>query len=246
MESFNWQISKDYADVLELDVHLSKDSKIIVNHDAILERTFPGRKETVESLSAAELKKIGIPTLEDVLRQCVSSKKIVLIEIKPRKFSLLSASSELYPLENSLVSLIEAYEKKGVRCMVQSFFKDYLTKILKLNPRIECHLLAIAHVPTCCCGISLHFGSELFSIWRRNDLAALKREGISALNVHKAFCTVSFLQSAHAVGLKVFIWTVDDVETAKGLYDMGVDGIITNVPALLSSRVIRRFGKKAS
>ena len=163
-------------------------------------------------------------------------KKIVLIEIKPRKFSFLSGSFRLYPMENQLVQLIEEYEKKGVRCIVQTFFKDYLTNICKLSSRIECHLLAVAHVPSPCCGISLHFGAELlFSLWRRNDLAALKREGISALNIHKAFCTASFVKSAHKVGLKVFIWTVDDIETAKHLIDMNVDGIITNVPALLSS-----------
>ena len=240
INAFKWQIKENYADLLELDVHLSKDLKIMVNHDASLARTFPGRDETVDSLSASELEKIGIPTLKDVLEACMISKKkkkkIVLIEIKPRKFSFLSGSFRLYPMENQLVQLIEEYEKKGVRCIVQTFFKDYLTNICKLSSRIECHLLAVAHVPSPCCGISLHFGADLlFSLWRRNDLAALKREGISALNIHKAFCTASFVKSAHKVGLKVFIWTVDDVETAKHLIDMNVDGIITNVPALLSS-----------
>ena len=155
-----------------------------------------------------------------------------MIEIKPRKFSFLLGRFNCDG--NQLVQLIEEYEQKGVRCIVQTFFKDYLTNICKLSSRIECHLLAVAHVPSPCCGISLHFGAELFSLWRRNDLAALKREGISALNIHKAFCTASFVKSAHKVGLKVFIWTVDDVETAKQLNNMNVDGIITNVPALLS------------
>jgi glycerophosphoryl diester phosphodiesterase len=238
LDAFKWQIKENYADLLELDVHISKDSKIMVNHDASLVRTFPGRNETVDSLSASELEKIGIPTLRDVLEACMLSKKmkkkIVLIEIKPRKFSFLSGPVQLYPMENQLVQLIEEYEQKGVRSIVQTFFKDYLTNICKLSSRIECHLLAVAHVPSPCCGISLHFGAELFSLWRRNDLAALKREGISALNIHKAFCTASFVKSAHKVGLKVFIWTVDDVETAKQLITMNVDGIITNVPALLS------------
>ena len=101
---------------------------------------------------------------------------------------------------------------------MQTFFKDYLTNICKLSSRIECHLLAVAHVPSPCCGISLHFGAELFSLWRRNDLAALKREGISALNIHKAFCTASFVKSSHAVGLKVFIWTVDDARRVLKAY----------------------------
>ena len=117
LDAFKWQIKENYADLLELDVHLSKDSKIMVNHDASLARTFPGRNETVDSLSASELEKIGIPTLRDVLEACMSSKKmkkkIVLIEIKPRKFSFLSGPVQLYPLENQLVQLIEEYEQKG-------------------------------------------------------------------------------------------------------------------------------------
>lgn len=242
LEALNWQIGKDHADVLELDIHLSKDSKIVVNHDDSLSRTHVGRTERIDSMTASELKKIGIPTLDDVMKQCVmkqSTEKIVLIEIKARKFSFFSPL-ELYPLEKSLVRLIQVYEGR-VQCIVQTFFKDYLKRIVKLDPRIECHLLSVAHVPSPCCGISLHFGAELFSLWRRNDLAKLKREGISALNIHKSFCTASFVKSAHDVGLQVFIWTVDDAKTMKQLHDMGVDGIITNVPSLLSS-VLRRGG----
>ncbi len=243
LEAFKYQICKDYCDVLELDVHLSKDNEIIVNHDETIERTHPPHSSRVDEMTSSELKHIGIPLLKEVLEACVNTNKSVLVEIKAKKFSFFSPLV-LHSLEKKLVNLIETYEKKGVRCIVQSFFKEYLKNINNLSPRIECHFLAVAHVPSPCCGVSIHFGANLFQIWRRNDLATLKREGISALNIHRRFCTSSFVKAAHDVGLKVIIWTVDDAMEMKELIDMHVDGIITNVPSVLSSAIVSSSSSK--
>jgi glycerophosphoryl diester phosphodiesterase len=41
------------------------------------------------------------------------------------------------------------------------------------------------------------------------------------------------INDAHARGLKVIPWTVDDPATMESLIDLGVDGIITNYPNVL-------------
>jgi glycerophosphoryl diester phosphodiesterase len=41
------------------------------------------------------------------------------------------------------------------------------------------------------------------------------------------------LQAAHAAGLAVIPWTVNDVATMRELIDLGVDGLITDRPDLL-------------
>ena len=38
---------------------------------------------------------------------------------------------------------------------------------------------------------------------------------------------------AHREGLKVWIYTIDDIEPASRLLDLGVDGIISNNPAII-------------
>ncbi|MBR5691266.1 MAG: hypothetical protein IKX46_04855, partial [Verrucomicrobia bacterium] len=41
------------------------------------------------------------------------------------------------------------------------------------------------------------------------------------------------IEYAHEKGLKVFVYTIDNMQKAQELLDMGVDAIITNNPALI-------------
>jgi glycerophosphoryl diester phosphodiesterase len=41
------------------------------------------------------------------------------------------------------------------------------------------------------------------------------------------------VETAHRQGLKIWVYTVNDADTANGLLDLGVDGIITDNPALI-------------
>lgn len=56
------------ADAVELDVHLSRDGVPVVHHDPDLGRTVAG-DGPVGSLAADELARLGVPTLEEVLRK---------------------------------------------------------------------------------------------------------------------------------------------------------------------------------
>jgi glycerophosphoryl diester phosphodiesterase len=44
--------------------------------------------------------------------------------------------------------------------------------------------------------------------------------------------TKEFVDRAHALGIAVNVWTVDEPEQMRALADMSVDAIITNVPSL--------------
>jgi glycerophosphoryl diester phosphodiesterase len=52
--------------------------------------------------------------------------------------------------------------------------------------------------------------------------------------------TRAFVGHAHARGLAVHVWTIDDEAQMEHLLDLGVDGIITDRPTLLAEVLARR------
>ncbi len=78
LEAFKKAVENNYG--MEFDVQLSKDNIAVINHDYSLKRVFNIDKK-VSSLSAKELNKIGVPTLEQVLK-LVDGKTPLLVEIK--------------------------------------------------------------------------------------------------------------------------------------------------------------------
>jgi glycerophosphoryl diester phosphodiesterase len=56
----------------------------------------------------------------------------------------------------------------------------------------------------------------------------LARSGVRCVQVPAQVATPSFIGRAHALGLQVHAWTVNDRPTMEGLLDLGVDGIMTD------------------
>jgi glycerophosphoryl diester phosphodiesterase len=70
------------VDVVEIDVHQSRDGHLIVMHDERVDRTTKG-KGFIRDLTLEQLRTLGIPTLADVL-DAVRSKAALMIELKVR------------------------------------------------------------------------------------------------------------------------------------------------------------------
>jgi glycerophosphoryl diester phosphodiesterase len=54
------------------------------------------------------------------------------------------------------------------------------------------------------------------------------------------------VHAAHAVGLRVVPWTVNDAREMAALVDLGVDGLVTDEPALARRVVVERLGLVAA
>ena len=50
----------------------------------------------------------------------------------------------------------------------------------------------------------------------------------AAVHPHHGLCSPDYVDRAHDAGLAVNAWTVDDRETARGLAEVGVDGVIAD------------------
>ena len=63
-----------------------------------------------------------------------------------------------------------------------------------------------------------------------------KTSGFEGLGVNDTpSLDAAAIQKIHAAGLKVHVWTIDKINDAKRLLDLGVDGLITNRPGWLKS-----------
>ena len=58
----------------------------------------------------------------------------------------------------------------------------------------------------------------------------VERLGAYSANIALEAVSPKFVEDAHARGLKVFVWTVNDLEDMKLMESIGVDGIITDFP----------------
>ncbi len=214
MEAF--RMARDMrADAIELDVHLTRDGKLVVIHDADISRTSNGHG-AVADMSLAELNqynfaagfaeqysstRVHIPTLEEVYDLVRGTGMLVNVELK--------GGGE------DMVHLVAEHETKchmeGL-VIYSSFNHDWLD--------LMCTIIPDAYVaPLYVTGIE--------HPW---EYARLHR----ASALHPRYETVyedpEYISKCHENGIQVNVWTVDSTEEMKRLDALDVDSLITNRP----------------
>lgn len=124
LEAFELAKKKDY--IIELDIRLTKDKKIVVFHDENTKR-ITKKDKIVEKNTYQELNNqniIHIPLLEEVLN-LISGQVPLLIEIKP--------SNKVGELESILMDLLKKYKGKYA---IQSFEPQIIYWFKKNYPEI--------------------------------------------------------------------------------------------------------------
>ncbi|MEN8234816.1 MAG: glycerophosphodiester phosphodiesterase family protein [Actinomycetota bacterium] len=117
------------------------------------------------------------------------------------------------PFESQLLEVIDGYGFSD-RVVIQSFDRRSLEAIHRADPTIPLAALTVS---------------------TDDDLAAYARLGISIWSPRAATVNRDRIEVAHAVGLAVVPWTVNDPEEMARLIDAGVDGLITDRPDLLNA-----------
>lgn len=206
--------AKQGAFGVELDTHLSRDGVIMVTHDERIDRVSTGTG-LVRDMTCAELKQFSfgklfpdyqsatIPTLREVYELLGPTGLHVNVELK----------NSVFEYEGMERACIELAEEMGMadRVMYSSFNHYSLLRVKEINPRIPCGIL---------------YSCKLVRPWEY--AAALKMD---ALHPHQSELRVpGECEKAHARGLMVNPWTVNEEEDIRFAVKAGVDRIITNYP----------------
>jgi glycerophosphoryl diester phosphodiesterase len=182
-----------------------------------------------------------IPTLREVIRlhkkQCDTATQL-WIEIKttPEKPDLTPAPEAV----SEMVVKILREEKISDRTRILSFDWRNLVYVQKIAPDISTVYLSLEGVRL----NNIKPGQPGASPWMAgldiDDFSgsiprAVQAAGGRCWAPYYKHVTISNLQTAHELGIQVFVWTPDSRTVMKRLIEMGVDGIITNRPDRLRS-----------
>ena len=188
----------------------------------------------------------SIPTLEEVLVLVKCSKnKLVRLNIETK---LKPSEPELYldPVEfvSQLLNVIRKHDFIN-RVTIQSFDWRTLQETQRQAPKIPTSYLTAQQRWQ----DNIQVGRTGPSPWTAGfDIDSfdgtpemVKAAGGRIWSPYYKELSAQDLHRAHAVGLKVNVWTVNDVDSMEALIKMGVDGIITDYPDRLR-QVLGKLG----
>lgn len=219
------------ADGGELDIHVSKDGKLVVIHDADTKRVAGVDKKVVDQ-TADELGKLDvgkwgdwngkgfsepIPTLDQVFPLVPKGKKLV-IEIKCH-------SEALPPLEQ----MLRRSSLTAAQTILITFHYEVAEAAKKKFSNRAVYWL--------------HDYKQDQQTGQYPDLddliAKAKKAGVDGLNLNHNFpLDAESIGRIKSAGLKIYVWTLDDTAKAKRLIEAGVDGITTNRPGAMRRELL--------
>jgi len=226
------------VDILELDVHASKDAELVVIHDDTLERTTNGsglvREKTLAELKSLDAgfdwsperkgesfpyrgQGITVPTLRELFEAFPNEK--MTIEMKQLEPSIAG----------SLCDLIRAYGLAS-QVLVNSFHVAALNEFRGLCPEVATSTSA-AEVRNAFILTSLFLG--------RLYPAPAEAFQVPEVQGSLTIVTPRLVRLAESKNMNLQVWTVNETADMERLVAMGVDGIITDRP----DRLLRVLGR---
>lgn len=221
---------EQHASFVEVDVQRSADGELVIMHDVTLERTtnveqvFPDRAPwRVGDFTLAELRQLDagswfspeftgepVPTLREVI-EALDGRAGLLLEFK---------APELYPgIENDIhkeMASIPGYLPSALaseRLVVQSFNHLSMRAFHDLAPEIPVGLL---------------FG------YRPSEVELIAASGwADQINPSYRFADQALVDRVHDLGMTISVYTLNSGRLMREYIHLGVDGIITDYPAVL-------------
>ncbi|RCH67224.1 glycerophosphodiester phosphodiesterase [Streptomyces sp. SDr-06] len=193
----------------ETDVHTTADGRLVAFHDATLDRVTDARGRIAE-LPWAEVRRARVagreplPLFEELLEAFPGARWNVDLKA-----------------ESALVPLIDLIRRTGAwdRVCVGSFSEARVARAHRLaGPRLATSYgvrgVAALRLRSYGLAVPLRAGAVSAQVPERQS-------GIPVVDRR-------FVQTAHALGLQVHVWTINDPARMTALLDLGVDGIMTD------------------
>jgi glycerophosphoryl diester phosphodiesterase len=219
------------VDGFEFDVRLTRDREVVVIHDADVERTTAGHGR-VSGMTTAEVmgldagyhfrgertegggetfpfrgRGVRVPLLKDVLARFPD--ELLIIELKGQDTALVDRTLDVMRAAGALERVC---------------FGGYSWRMLRHLRRRE---------PGVCSSAARE--ETRWALYRSWVRLPWRRVGYQAFQVPEMAGTTrvvseTFVRAAHAGGLLVQVWTVNEEPAMRRLLGWGVDGLITDVP----------------
>ncbi|MBN2195935.1 MAG: glycerophosphodiester phosphodiesterase [Polyangiaceae bacterium] len=211
LAAFDLALDEGAAGV-ELDVRLDGSQEVVVLHDRTLRRvTRELDPRDVETLTSAELATIDVggnqrvPRLSEVLAWAARRGARVNIELK-------HDVSHPARLVARVAALLRREPDAGYRCLLSSFHPGIVHQLARLIPAVPTALL-VSSPPQ-----------------MAPPAAAWHALGARGLHPLATLVTPELIAAVGARGGVVNAWTVNDVERARSLAELGIDGLVTDDP----------------
>ncbi|MGW1782057.1 glycerophosphodiester phosphodiesterase [Streptomyces sp. NPDC002143] len=194
---------------LETDVHATRDGKLVAFHDATLDRLTDGAGRIADLpwsdvRHARVSEKEPVPLFEELLETFPEARWNVDLKAEPALHPLLK-----------LIASKDAWD----RVCVGSFSEARVVRAQRLaGPR-----LATSYGTRGVLNLRLRSWGVPAAL-RGSAVAAQVPEAQSGIQVVDR----RFVRTAHARGLHVHVWTINDADRMHRLLDLGVDGIMTD------------------
>ncbi|MDH5816347.1 MAG: glycerophosphodiester phosphodiesterase family protein [Candidatus Nezhaarchaeota archaeon] len=197
------------ADMVEVDVRATRDGHIVVIHDATVDRTTSGRGY-VKDMTLEELKR-----LDAGLGERIPTLQEVISLVKGRAGLVIEI--KVPGIEEKVLKIVNDH-KLHDDVIITSFHHPTLLRVKGLMARVRTGII-IASRPVRPVQLALDAKSD-------------------AIFPKYIYLDLEVVEEAHKQSLSVYPWTVDNLEDARLLIEMGVDGIVTNKPDILRQRTL--------
>lgn len=254
------------VNTLELDINITKDGRPLVWHDPVIKAeqcadtgpayvgdpAYPYVGKLVHDLTLAQILTLdcGMPYPEFPAAEVVRGNRIATL---PEVFALggdvrynvetkvaadhPGVSAQPQEFVDIILAAVRAAGKVD-RVEIQSFDWSTLPLVHQAEPSIP--LVALWDDQTWVPGSPWVAGMDVPAVG--DPMIGAMTVGAGILSPNYLLVDAAFVNRAHALGLKVIPWTVDDVDAMRRQIDAGVDGIITNYPTLLMDVLAEHSG----